>query len=466
MKFRIKMMLCMLGLLAALFGVGGSLMIALSFRNSLERERQAAYNAYQMALGTLLIVNRAEGRSAYGDLADILRQLSQQSAGAWAALRLYTASDSIYEEGGGLPAGPAPSAQPGACTIRYVPTGAGGHSLVVSGGLEAGGETLWLDMARDITPLFEARRMQQQTYLWVFALLAGLCALLSYSAARLLTRPLERLSQASRALAGGRLSARAAIDTQDEVGLVARDFNVMAEALEGNIAQLQEAMARQERFLGSFAHELKTPMTSMIGYADLIRGQTLSPEEVAEAANYIVTEGKRLENLSHKMLDLLMLEKAETAFSRVRPAALLRSLAAHLGPVYRREGIKLVCDCEDGECLLEPDLVKSLLVNLWDNARKAMDGRGGRIYVQLQMLADGCRILVVDDGRGIPPEALEHLTEAFYRVDKSRARAQGGVGLGLALCREIAALHHGGIRFQSKVGKGTAVIVELRGGAV
>ena len=81
-----------------------------------------------------------------------------------------------------------------------------------------------------------------------------------------------------------------------------------------------------------------------------------------------------------------------------------------------------------------------------------------------QLTDAGCVFKVYDNGRGIPPQALEHLTEAFYRVDKSRSRAQGGVGLGLSLCQEIAALHGGSISFSSTEGRGTCVTVELKGG--
>ena len=93
-------------------------------------------------------------------------------------------------------------------------------------------------------------------------------------------------------------------------------------------------------------------------------------------------------------------------------------------------------------------------------------GDVGNIYVWQEMLPDGCRVRVLDNGRGIPPEALAHLTEAFYRVDKSRSRAQGGAGLGLSLCNEIVQLHGGTMQFESRVGNGTCVTVELKGGAV
>ena len=138
-------------------------------------------------------------------------------------------------------------------------------------------------------------------------------------------------------------------------------------------------------------------------------------------------------------------------------------MAEHLKTVYVRQNIQIQYRCAEGVCLLEPDLVKTLLVNLLDNARKALDA-GGNIYVLQEMLPDGCRIRVLDNGRGIPPEALSHLTEAFYRVDKSRSRAQGGAGLGLSLCNEIVHLHGGTMQFESRVGNGTVVTVELKGG--
>ena len=464
MKLSVKLTLYMLGLLSLLFGIGGSLLISTSFQVTLEREKEGAYNAYQMVLGTLQVVNSIQGPSDYEEISQTLEQLSRQNAGSFSSLRLYSDAGPIYEYGS-KPVSSGGKALPGSCTIRCARGGDGARLLTLSGALQAGGETLYLDMARDISPLFASRHTQQQIYLLVFLLMAALCALLSYSISRVLTRPLVRLSKVSRAIAKGELSSRADIRTGDEIGLLARDFNAMAGALEEKIAQLREAVERQERVVGSFAQEMKTAMTSIIGYADLIRGQTLSAGEQAEAANYIVSEGKRLENLSQKLLELLVLKNTRMAFSKARPAALIGGLAARLGPVYERQGIVLSCVCGEGGCLLEPELIKSLLINLFDNARKALEGKGGRITVRAVMLPDGCEIAISDDGRGIPPEALEHLTEAFYRVDRSRARQQGGVGLGLALCREIANLHGGSLHFDSRPGEGTTVTVKLRGGA-
>ena len=290
-------------------------------------------------------------------------------------------------------------------------------------------------------------------------------AAVSWVTSYLLTRPLGTLSRASRELARGNLSYRAPVRSRDEVGQLASDFNRMAGQLEQNVNRIQETMALQERFMADFSHEMKTPMTSIIGYADLLRSQVLTPDEQMDAANYIFSEGKRLEALGLKLLDMLSLDQSKLQLVPASPADLVAGLLEHLKRVYAQKGIALQYRTAEGMCFLEPDLFKTLLVNLMDNARKALDN-GGYIYVWQEMLPDGCRVRVLDNGRGIPPEALTHLTEAFYRVDKSRSRAQGGAGLGLSLCNEIVQLHGGTMQFESRVSNGTVVTVELKGGRI
>ena len=344
---------------------------------------------------------------------------------------------------------------------RIVRTGNGRHYLML--GATADGTTVQL--AFDVTETYTVRQTQQRAYHTTFVILIVIGAAVSWLTSYLLTRPLSTLSRASRELARGNLSYRAPVRSHDEVGQLAADFNRMAGQLEQNVNRIQETMALQERFMADFSHEMKTPMTSIIGYADLLRSQVLTPDEQMDAANYIFSEGKRLEALGLKLLDMLSLDQSKLQLVPAHPADLVAGLLEHLKRLYAQKGIALQYRTEEGACFLEPDLFKTLLVNLMDNARKALDS-GGNIYVWQEMLPDGCRVRVLDNGRGIPPEALAHLTEAFYRVDKSRSRAQGGAGLGLSLCNEIVQLHGGTMQFESRVGNGTVVTVELKGGRV
>lgn len=465
MKFHIKMSLCMMALLSLLFGAGGSLLISESFQNSLGREKDAAFAAYRMAWGTLQIVNGLEPYLDKDAISQTMEQLYQKNN--WAALRLSTKEEVLYESSVQSPYLRVTLAieppEPGTCWFQIMEDEDGGRSLVFTGAVETNGDILCLTATHDISALYMTRRTQQSTYLKVFIVMSLLCAALSYLISRLLTAPLEGLSNASREIASGNYTSRVRVCSQDEIGTVAEDFNTMAEQLEAYIAELRQSMERQERFVGSFAHEMKTPMTSLIGYAELLRSWKLSQKEQAEAIDYIYSEGRRLESLSRKLLDLLVLKRQDISLVNVCPADLVETLVERLRPLYASRKIELSCNCEHGNCLLESDLVWSLLLNLADNAQKAMD-QGGEMQFRLEMLVDGCRIQILDSGRGIPPESLEHLTEAFYRVDKSRSRKQGGFGLGLSLCQEIVALHNGCIQFANRPEGGACVTVELKGG--
>lgn len=465
MKFRIKITLCMIWLMSLVFSIGGSFLISMSFYDSLEREKETAYSSYQMVLNTLKVVNTASEHSDYDDISDTLEQLSIQSSSMWSALRLTSDKELLYTDGSAANVLNDMSKQLDAnhCLLSYAENTEGNRYLQLSGSFSAGEKTLYLDSAYDISSIYETRQLQQEAYQKIFIVMIFLCTILSYSISRVLTKPLSKLSKASREIASGNLSYRPSIYSNDEVGALASDFNNMVEKLELNVYELKDAMERQERFMGSFAHEMKTPMTSIIGYADLIRSQTLEPEEQSYAANYIFSEGKRLERLSLQLLDIIILKKKYITLYPAEPSNMIGKLVEYLQPIYTKKNITLQYTCEAGICLMEPDLVKSLLLNLLDNARKALDN-GGTITIVSKMLQDGCCIQVTDNGKGIPPEALKHLTEAFYRIDKSRSREQGGVGLGLALCNEITALHKGTITFESKVDSGTTVTIILRGG--
>ena len=270
-------------------------------------------------------------------------------------------------------------------------------------------------------------------------------------------------ARASRKLAAGDLTSRADVKSGDELETLAHEFNAMANELETSMGKMRDFVDRQTAFMGSFAHELKTPMTSIIGYSDLLRRSTLNEEEAREAANYIFSESRRLEALSLKLQDLILLKKEDFELTPAEPRALLSGVVRVMRPVLTRAGVTLRYRAGEGRCLLEPDLVKSLLINLVDNARKAMDN-GGAIFILAELTEEGCRFSVTDNGRGIPEADLKRITEAFYRVDKSRSRAQGGVGLGLALCDEIARLHHGSLTIRSVLGRGTVITAEMKGG--
>ena len=321
---------------------------------------------------------------------------------------------------------------------------------------------LYMETVRDVTRLFTDRETHYQVYRWIVLLVVGVSSLLMFVLSYWLTTPIRSLGRAANQLASGDYSTRAKVMGNDEIGELAGNFNHMADAIEKNIQELEDVARRQEDFTGSFVHELKTPLTSIIGYADMLRSQDLGKDMRFKAASYIFSEGKRLENLSLSLMNLLVVGRSEAETGAVNMRRLCTEAARISQPAMKAKGLSLAVQAEEGVIQGDGALLQTLLQNLLDNARKATDS-GGQVTLTGRKTAEGYQITVADQGRGIPRRELDKITEPFYMVDKSRSRAEGGAGLGLALCKEIAELHRGRLDFESTEGAGTSVTVTLGG---
>ena len=310
----------------------------------------------------------------------------------------------------------------------------------------------------DVTDLFVKREEEIQIYhrfLILFLILDGLVSLIL---AGCIVRPIKKISRSAGRIAGGDLDHRIRIRGGAEISPLGSDFNCMADSLAGKIQELEDAAKRQEEFIGSFAHELKTPLTSIIGYADLLRSNRQTEEQQFLCANYIFKEGKRLETLSFRLLDLIVLEKSELHLCKINAVDFLQEIQGMLMPVMESKGKKLVVSAEDGTLRGEPELLHSVFINLADNAAKSA---ATEIVLKGKALENEYEIVVCDNGQGIPEEELVRITEAFYMVDKSRSRRQGGAGLGLAICQKILDLHEAAMNFESRQGEGTWVKIRF-----
>ena len=454
MRFRQKMLLVMVWLLTLSYGVGGLLLIRQNFQSSLEQVQKNTAESYEMMLQTVQLVNFVDIQQDFSNISTVLERMNATNSLVGISL---TRGDKVLYEIGEEKADYDTESE----FESFLFARDSRHIYQINGVIKTNDKPLELVVMYDISNVYSARDDQVRVYHQVLLVLIIAGGFAAWITSYYMTMPLYKVSRTARALASGHLESRVNSKTHDEIGQLGSDFDHMADRLEENIVELKMSMEQQDRFMGSFAHELKTPMTSIIGYADLLRSQALNADETQEAANYIFSEGKRLESLSLKLLDLLMMKKQDVKFVPTDMKSMIENLTSHLQPVYKKSRIELQCRVEPSVCMIEPDLFSSLITNLLDNARKALDN-GGNIMILGESVNGNYRIRVIDNGRGMPEEAMKHITEAFYRVDKSRSRAQGGVGLGLNLCKEIITLHNGTIAFASREGNGTCVTVTIK----
>ena len=335
------------------------------------------------------------------------------------------------------------------------------YEVVVTCRFSVDQEVYFLESRHNVTELYQLRSQYLGIYKLVYLIAVAVSLVAGFALGALLTAPIRNLSRSARQIAGGNYSVRANVYTNDEIGILASQFNHMAEELERHIASLELATQQQKDFTASFAHELKTPLTSIIGYADTLRSRKLPEEQQFEAASFIFSEGRRLETMSHSLLRLFSLENETPQMQRFSALALAKSVEESMAYPMRQRQLVLELRVEDRILVGERSLLEILLYNLLDNARKASQP-GSKITLLGVRTPDGYCFAVKDRGRGIPPEAIDRITEPFYMVDKSRSRAEGGAGLGLALSQRIAQLHGTKLHYESRVGRGTVVSFLLR----
>lgn len=219
---------------------------------------------------------------------------------------------------------------------------------------------------------------------------------------------------------------------------------------------LEETNEAQRQLIGSMSHELKTPLTAIKGYSETLLGVTLTREQEEKALNYINRESGRLSRLSEKMMELTQLYEPECqiALQEVSLEILFEGVRENVSHRLRENDmILLVEDGYQGRTMqLDLDLMTSFLINLINNSIMASKP-GSRIY----MGAGERSLWVRDEGCGISQNEIGKVRKAFYRVDKSRSRKSGNMGLGLALCEQIATVHHGRMEIESEIGKGTII---------
>ena len=360
-----------------------------------------------------------------------------------------------------LPSNPAFAVVPGPAVRATAAAGQLGYErsgrvLLVGGRIAGSTAELYVVRAEDqiVRDLTQLRT----------ALLAGglavlvVAALVGRTLARRTLEPVGRASDAARAVAEGLLATRLPVRGHDEFVAWAESFNRMAGALEAKIAALSEAQARERRFTADVAHELRTPVTALVGAASLLREHLDAlPGDARRPAELLVADVVRLRRLVDELMEISRLDAGQEHVAP-RPtdvAALVRAIVDSRGWAHRVV-VSVVVSGGPAMADTDPRRLERVLANLVSNAVE----HGGRdVRVAVDRSGDGVTVRVADGGPGIPPDQLPRLFDRFYKADP--ARGGPGSGLGLAIARENARLLGADLRVRSEPGRGAEFTVRL-----
>ncbi|MDV4151740.1 HAMP domain-containing sensor histidine kinase [Clostridium sp. AL.422] len=318
-------------------------------------------------------------------------------------------------------------------------------------------------LTKDITFISEERLSNYKLFLILTSIVTVLLAIGMYIISRFITNPIKNLIEVSNSIKSGEYNKRAKYSEDDEFGILADNFNSMMQVIEEKIDELEENSNEKQRFIDNLTHEMKTPITSIVGYSELLQKSNISEEIKFKSLQYISSQAKRLEKLSSTLVKLILIKNNEAEKSRfLIKETVLRSISDLRYKIDSKE-INIDVNMDYNYVFCEKQLIEVLLSNLLDNAIKASEN-GKKIRVYGESLKNGeYELKIIDEGIGISKENLKKVKEPFYMVDKSRGVSKNNIGLGLSICNEICIRNNIKLEIYSEENNGTKVVLTFKG---
>ncbi len=310
--------------------------------------------------------------------------------------------------------------------------------------------------AKNVQSLDTEFRSLILTYILTSVGVSAFLAICLHFILKKLSGPLEKLRKTTETIEAGDFSVTVEEKGNDEFTLLAKSFNSMLSKINEQMAALEAEAEKKQMLVDNMAHELRTPLTSIHGYAEYIEKANTTEERRHIAAKYIMSESERLGKISEMLLDGAFIRENEIELADTRLDAVLKDVSEKLSTKAEKTNVQIVCSLFPVTVKGNETLLSMLFYNLTENAIKACSA-GGTVKIS----CSNNQAIIEDDGKGMTKEQLLHITEPFYRTDKSRSRAEGGAGLGLALCKRIVQTHGAEMHFDSEPMKGTKISISF-----
>lgn len=308
---------------------------------------------------------------------------------------------------------------------------------------------------KDISLVYNNRKNFYLFFIKLDIIISIVFIVFMYIISKHITKPISKIIEATKKITDGDFSRKIEVNSNDEFGILSNHFNIMSRVIENKILELQTVNDAKQRFINNLTHELKTPLTSIIGYADFLRKTKFDEVTYLEGLDHIYREGKRLERLSKQLMNLILLKKENLQFEKISLKITINEAIDILMPKINYKHIEIVFNNEDFNIMQEQDLIIVLFLNLLDNAIKASEYNS---KIQITINKKEQIIKIQDFGIGMTKEHSDKIFEPFYMVDTSRSK-NDSAGLGLAICKEIMNMHNISFSIESFLDEGTSIFL-------
>jgi signal transduction histidine kinase len=332
--------------------------------------------------------------------------------------------------------------------------------ILISSILKMNKEDYKLIITNDISNIYEERNDNYKLFALLSCLVTIILGIGMYFISKGITYPIKELINISNEITKGDYSKRATENINDEIGMLSINFNTMIDEIEDKIKELNLMNEQKQRFIDNLTHEIKTPITSIMGYSELLLKVNVNEEIKLKALNYINSQSKRLENLSNSLLKLIMIRNNTIQTTSIK-SLILEAISTLEYKIYDKS-INLNQNIKETFIIGDKDLIVLLFTNILDNAIKASNYNSS-LNINGNFINDNLyEIKIIDEGIGISKEDLKNVLEPFYMVDKSRGK---NLGLGLSICKEICEVNNIIFNIDSEINKGTTVTLIFNVGA-
>ncbi len=336
-------------------------------------------------------------------------------------------------------------------------------TLVINKIINFNNSEYYFTYMNSLNNLYQSRVYSFLILLILNILIGVLLIFLIYYISNDITKPLNSLIEKINQIIVGNYNEEIIYDSNiDELNTISSKFNILSEEIKNKIILLENKNLEKQRFIDNLTHEIRTPLTSIVGYSKLIIDKDIQDINlIHKSFENIYKDGKRIESLTENLIKLITLDKTCLDIKKVSVLGIINDIQSTFNLNLIKKDINFIIQGNDFNIDTDVYLISTLISNFIDNSIKAMSTS---VTKELKFILNNNSITIVDTGCGIPKESLDKVFEPFYMVDKSRESSLGGFGLGLSICANIIKLLDIDFSIESSENIGTTITLCFKGG--